>query len=209
MSDDQKPETRAEKEPLIPYADHEKAPAPLQKRLANYNARMGFYPNALRLYLHRPEIAGYLWGLNDAIMRDGTSTLDQQLKRKLGAYASKLNGCKYCTTHHCEVLKSPGGFGAEGWDLSDEELGDLLDGNPEPKSEFEQACFDFVEAASLDPTDMPQDVLDAVTIHLSPPQVVELASVVGFWKMYNTIHDSLNIPIEQHLLGRSETVGID
>jgi hypothetical protein len=35
---------------------------------------------------------------------------------------------------------------------------------------------------------------------LSPAQVVELACLVGFWKMYNTIHEALKIPIEEHLL---------
>jgi alkylhydroperoxidase family enzyme len=141
-------------------------------------------------------------------MRDPSSTLDQQLKRKLGAFASKINGCKYCTTHHCEILKSPGGFAAEGWDISDMELNALLEGSLAPDSEFEQACFDFVSSASFEPTDMPDEIFDRMKRLLSPAQIVELASLVGFWKMYNTIHDSLRIPIEQHLLARSETVGI-
>jgi hypothetical protein len=33
-----------------------------------------------------------------------------------------------------------------------------------------------------------------------PPQIVELACVVGFWKFYNAVHDSLHIPLESHLL---------
>ena len=36
--------------------------------------------------------------------------------------------------------------------------------------------------------------------HLTPPQIVELACVVGFWKFYNAVHDSLHIPIESELL---------
>jgi uncharacterized peroxidase-related enzyme len=199
----------SEKEPLIPYADSSSAPPHLQPMLLKYQERMGFLPNALRLYLHRPEIATPLWQLNDAVMRAETSTLDIGLKRRLGAFASKLNGCKYCTTHHCEVLKSPGGFGAEGWDMDDEELGALLDSEPVAASDFEQACFDFVAAATLEPNDVPDEVLDELKNHLSPAQIIELASVVGFWKMYNTIHDCLSIPIEQALLARSETVGID
>ena len=100
MSDKAEQLVSVEKEPLIPYANPERAPAELQELLKKYQARMGFCPNALRIYLHRPEIAAPMWKLNDVIMRDGSSTLNQQLKRKLGAYASKLNGCKYCTTHH-------------------------------------------------------------------------------------------------------------
>lgn len=197
-----------EKAPFIPYAEVEKAPPALKELLDRYVKRMGFLPNALRFYLHRPEIATVLWQLNDAIMRDPSSTLDQSLKRKLGALASKTNGCKYCTTHHCEVLRSPGGFGAEGWDISDDELGSLLDGHPEAKNELESACFEFVIAASHEPTDMPDEIFSRLKDQLSPEQIVELASLVGFWKMYNTIHDALRIPIEQNLLARSATVGI-
>lgn len=208
MSVVEAPAISKEKQPFIPYAPVESAPKGMKDLLDRYAQRMGFLPNALKFYLHRPEIAEVLWKLNDAIMRDKSSTLDQGLKRRLGAFASKVNGCKYCTTHHCEILKSPGGFGAEGWDISDGELGDLLDGNPKASSPFEQVCFDFVSAASFEPTDMPDDIFDRLSAELSPAQIVELASLVGFWKMYNTIHDSLRIPIEQHLLARSQTVGI-
>ena len=197
-----------EKEPFIPYAAAEGSTAYLRGVLDKYAERMGFLPNALRLYLHRPEIAEPLWKLNDAVMRDPSSTLDQQLKRKLGAVASKTNGCQYCTTHHCELLASPGGYAAEGWDLSEAELAALLNGEAVAANEFEQVCFDFVEAASFAPTEVPDAIMDRLKLQLSPPQIVELAALVGFWKMYNTIHDSLRIPIEQHLLPRSRTVGI-
>jgi alkylhydroperoxidase family enzyme len=117
-----KPESNAkqyEDAPFIPYADPAAAPEYMRDALAKYSERMGFIPNALRFYLHRPEIAAVLWDLNNKVMRDPSSTLDVGLKRRLGAYASRTNGCRYCTTHHCAILQSPGGFGAEGWDVSD------------------------------------------------------------------------------------------
>jgi len=43
---------------------------------------------------------------------------------------------------------------------------------------------------------------------LTPPQIIELACVVGFWKMYNTIHDSLRVPIEAHLLEQTGYVDV-
>ena len=48
---------------------------------------------------------------------------------------------------------------------------------------------------------MTDGILDELKNHLSPAQIVELACLVGFWKMYNTIHEALKIPIEEHLLG--------
>jgi hypothetical protein len=49
----------------------------------------GFLPNALKLYMQRPEIAETLWKLNSNLMRDPSSTLDQGLKRRLGAVAGQ------------------------------------------------------------------------------------------------------------------------
>lgn len=197
-----------EREPFIPYADPSGATPPMREMLERYEARMGWLPNALKFYLHRPPIAELLFRLNDAVMRDPSSTLDRELKRKCGALASKLNGCKYCTTHHCEILASPGGFAAEGWELAPAELDALLSAEPLARNRFEQVCFDFVAAASAEPTGVPDAIYERLTAELTPPQIVELAAVVGFWKMYNTIHDCLRVPIEQKLLDRSATVGI-
>ena len=188
-----------ENEPFIPYVEEKDYPESLKPVLDPYVARMGFLPNALKLYMHRPEIAGTLFKLNNNVMRDPSSTLDQGLKRRLGAIASKVNGCTYCTSHHCAILKTPAGVGSEGWGLTHEELIELMRGGDEPRDEMERACYDFVRAASSDPRTVPDDVYDRLKMHLTPPQIVELACVVGFWKMYNTVHDSLRVPLEEHL----------
>src|SRR5215475_12364427 len=95
--------------------------------------RMGFLPNALKLYAHRPEIAETLFRLNSLIMRDPSSTLDQFLKRKLAAIASKANGCTYCTAHSCAMLKAPRGPAPEGWGLSEDELREILSDDYQPE----------------------------------------------------------------------------
>lgn len=195
--------TQAEEEPFIPYVEPSEYPQSMAALLERYVGRMGFLPNAVRLYMHRPEIASTLFTLNDNVMRDESSALDQGLKRRLAALASKTNGCKYCTTHNCHILKSPGGFGAEGWDLGHEQLTAMLTGEEEPADDFERVCFDFVRAASEDPTAMPDEIYGRLAKLLSPPQIVELACLVGFWKFYNTVHDSLRIPIEAALLAET------
>jgi alkylhydroperoxidase family enzyme len=192
-----------EAQPFIPYVEEKDYPARLRPLLDPYVARMGFLPNALKLYMHRPEIAATLWRLNSNVMRDPPSTLEQGLKRRLGAVASKVNGCNYCTTHHCAILKAPVGIGSEGWGMTDEELASLMRGEVEPGNEMERVCFDFVRAASADPRAVPDDVHDRLNQHVTPPQIVELACVVGFWKMYNTIHDALRVPLEEHLVGQA------
>ena len=56
-----------------------------------------------------------------------------------------------------------------------------------------------MRAASADPGNVPDELRQRLKQHLTPSQIVELACVAGFWKFYNTIHDSLNIPLENHL----------
>ena len=188
-----------EKQPFIPYVAENDYPEHLKPVLAPYMKRMGFIPNALKLYMHRPEIAETLWKLNSNIMRDPSSTLDQSLKRRLSAICSKTNGCTYCTAHCCDMLKKPVAGVSEGWGMSRDEVTELVRGDLAPRDEVERACFDFARAASLDPASVPDEVFDRLKTLLTPPQIVELACVVGFWKMYNTIHDALRIPIEAHL----------
>ncbi len=194
------PRVLVEAEPFIPYVKEEDFAPNLRPVLEPYKKRMGFLPNALKLYAHRPEIAETLWSLNSKIMRDPSSTLDQFLKRKLAAVACATNGCAYCTAHSCSMLKKPRGAGAEGWGMSENELQQMIAGELEPANEFERACFDYVRAASEAPYAVPDEILQRLKQHLTPPQIIELACVVGFWKFYNTVHDSLHIPVESEVL---------
>ena len=194
-------------EPFIPYVPDDKVIERLRAVVEPYMKRMGFLPNALKLYAYRPEIAETLFRLNSNIMRDPSSTLDQFLKRKLSALASKTNGCAYCTAHCCNMLMRPQA-GAEGWGLSQDELLKILDDDYRPENPTEAACFKYVRLASTDPSNVPLQVLENLKKHLSPAQIVELACVVGFWKFYNTVHDSLHIPVEEHLLNDTRYVDV-
>ena len=100
-----KPKVLFEAEPFIPYMRETDFDPRLKPVIEPYKKRMGFLPNALKLYAYRPEIAETLWKLNSNIMRDPSSTLDQFLKRKLAAVACSINGCAYCTAHSCSMLK--------------------------------------------------------------------------------------------------------
>src|SRR3979409_1962023 len=120
-----KPKVLVEGEPFIPYVRDQDFAARRRPVVERYKKRMGFLPNALKLYAHRPEIAETLWSLNSKIMRDPTSTLDQLLKRKLAAVACATNGCAYCTAHSCSMLKKPQSEGFEGGGLSARERQDI------------------------------------------------------------------------------------
>lgn len=199
------PRLTSTEEPFIPYLPDAQVVERLRPIVEPYMQRMGFLPNALKLYAYRPEIAETLFRLNSNIMRDPSSTLDQLLKRKLAAVACKTNGCAYCTAHSCNMLLREKGP-SEGWGLTQDDLLQILDDDYQGENPMERACFTYVRAASTAPDAVPQEILDELKQHLSPPQIVELACVVGFWKFYNTVHDSLHIPVEEHLLNDTRYV---
>src|SRR5438105_7125144 len=148
------PRLTTEAEPLIPYVPDEDVVKKLGPTVQPYMKRMGFLPNALKLYAYRPEIAETLFKLNSNIMRDPSSTLDQFLKRKLAAVACKTNGCAYCTAHSCNMLMRPK-TGAEGWGLSQDDVVKIRDDDYKPDNEMERACFDYVRTASATPDSVP------------------------------------------------------
>src|SRR5258708_3646916 len=202
-----KPKVLFETDPFIPYLREQDFDTRLKPVAEPYKKRMGFLPNALKLYAYRPEIAETLFRLNSNIMRDPSSTLDQFLKRKLAAVACKTNGCAYCTAHSCNMLMRPK-TGAEGWGLSQDDLVKILDDDYRPENEMERACFDYVRTASATPDQVPMEILERRKKPRPPPQMVELACVVGFWKFYNAVHASLHIPVEEHLLSDPRYVDV-
>ncbi|MDE0061025.1 MAG: hypothetical protein OXI22_07620 [Defluviicoccus sp.] len=194
-----------EARPPIPYADRAALPENLAAAVDAYERRMGFLPNALRLYMHRPELLACLIRLNDTAMRDDSGHLDRGLKRRIAAFCSALNRSAYCVAHNSNTLAAAAGGEGEGWGCAQDDIEALLDAGYEPEDPVERACFAYARAATLDPANVPPELLERLAATLTPPQIVELACVVGFWKMYNTIHESLGVPIEAALLekGRS------
>src|SRR5256885_10069850 len=99
------PKVLFEAQPFIPYVREDDFDARLKPVVEPYKKRMGFLPNALKLYAYRPEIAETLWKLNSNIMRDPSSTLDQLFKRKLAAVACAPNSFASCTAHSFAMME--------------------------------------------------------------------------------------------------------
>ena len=195
-----------EHEPFIPYADRDALPEELAAPLAAYEKRMGFMPNALKLYMHRPELLALLIRLNDAVMRGPSGRLDAGLKRRIAAICSFLNKSAYCVPHNANTLTADADGDGEGWSFSDEDVKKLLDPAYAPDDPAEKAAIGYARAAARDPSGVPREVLDELAARMTPPQIVELACVVGFWTMYNSIHEALDVPIEEQLQGRTSFI---
>lgn len=198
-----------ENDAFISYADREELPKHLKELLTQYEARMGFMPNALKLYMHRPEILSCLIQLNNTVMRDTSSQLDDGLKRRIAAICSSLNKSKYCIAHNTNTLMGAKASGGEGWNYSEEDVRTLLSPDYEPENAVERAALAYAKAATMDPSNVPNAILADLSETMTPPQIVELACVVGFWGMYNSVHEALSIPIEKPVRDRTAFLEVE
>ncbi len=188
--------TTNDQQAFIDYApvgeNLEHVPITVRPQLFYYVARMGFLPNTLKLYLHTPWIAEHIFKLNNAVMRDERNSLSEHLKYRLALLASRDNECPYCTAHNVLTLKRR-------WEHGDEELEHILNLD-EPADEREAVAMEFVHQASLDPAGVTDELRAKLANHFSNQEVMEIVLIVGFWKMYNTMHLAMAAPIEDPAL---------
>jgi AhpD family alkylhydroperoxidase len=170
--------SEGDSEAFIPYpaiGEHlEFIPISARPEVHYYISRMAFLPNAIKMYLHNPWSAEHLMRFNNAVMRSEQGSLSEEFKYRLAIVASRDNECTYCTAHHAATLKRR-------WQYSEDDLDRVLSLD-QPADEREAVAFEFVHQASLE--------------HYTPSEVMEIVLVMGFWKMYNTMHTAMGVPLE-------------
>ncbi len=185
-----------ESEAFIPYPPIgetlEHVPINVRPEVHYYISRMAFMPNAIKLYLHNPWSADPLIKLNNQIMRSEQGSLSEEFKYRLALIASRDNECTYCTAHHAKTLQRR-------FEYSDDDLSSVLSLD-EPTDEREAAAFEFVHQASLDPAGVTDEMRARLAEHFTPGECMEIVLVMGFWKMYNTMHTAMGVPIEDPVL---------
>lgn len=189
-------EAVAATEPAIPFVDPESLDPETRALHDRIGAAIGYVPNSMLTYLHRPQIAAAFLGLSSAIYGVDDGSLPMSVQSKLGVICSAINGCAYCTSHQCNVLQNPAAQAGAQAGLSDSEVERLISGDEKGSDPVEQACFAYARAASYDPNSVSPEMLADLRAQLTPAQIVQLAAIVGMWKLFNTIHDSLHLPIE-------------
>lgn len=191
-------------EAFIPYApigeDLEHIPIHVRPELHYYISRMGFLPNTLKLYMHVPWAAEWLYKLNNAIMRDERNGLDEHFKYRLSLIASRDNECEYCTAHHVVTLKRR-------WGEADDDVQKTLRFE-DAADEREEAAYAFVHQASLDPAGVTDEMRAELARHYNPQEVMEIVLVMGFWKMYNTMHTAMAAPLEEPVKDYADWINI-
>jgi uncharacterized peroxidase-related enzyme len=189
-----------ETQPFFPYADLATLPPDLRRLLQAYEERMGFLPNALRMYAHSPHILKQIIRTNNTVMRHTSNSLDEEFKYRMSFIISRNHGCRYCCAHHADTLRTR--FGCD-----DTDLRDILQLR-RPRSEREAAAWAFAHAASRGPEHTSDEHRGALAAFFTPEEIVEIAATLGFWAFYNRIHANLDVPIEAHLLSEAGWVDV-
>jgi AhpD family alkylhydroperoxidase len=190
---------------FIPYPpigeNLEHTPIHVRPDVYYYRARMGFFPNAIKLYLHVPWIAEHMFRMNNGLMRDERNGLDEELKYRLAFVASRTNDCPYCVAHHACTLERR-------WNYSERQIAATLD-PAAPRNEREAVAMEFVRQASKDAAGVTDDLRSRLAQHFKPHEVMEVVLLVGFWKMYNLMHVAMNVPIEDLVTDYKDWVTFD
>jgi alkylhydroperoxidase family enzyme len=188
--------------PTIPFVNIDDLDLESRSLIERAASMGGFTPHSMLTHFHRPDIAKTVFQLMMTVFLSPNSSLPNSLKHKLSVICTTVNGCVYCTSHQCmaaQIRRGATGLPAqniEGAALSEEEILKLASGEDQGKDSLERACFAFARAASYDPHSVSEQMLDDLKKTLSTPQIVELAFVVSAWKLANTLHDILHIPVE-------------
>jgi alkylhydroperoxidase family enzyme len=187
--------------PVIAFVDAGQLDPEVLALYTRINASVGFVPNSMKTYLHRPKVAAALLDMSLAIYGEDDDSLPMPIQAKLGLVCSSVNGCAYCTTHQCSLLQTPTPhrIGGLSLGLSDDQVSALISGADEGGDARERACFAYARTASRDANAVSDEILSALRAHLTPGQIIQLAAIVGMWKLFNTVHDSLHLPIEAQM----------
>ncbi len=92
------------------------------------------------------------------------------------------------------------------WGYGERDLLDLL--HLEPTDERERVAFEFVHQATLHPKGVTGDLRRRLAAAFTPQEVMEIVLVVGFWKMYNTMHTAMGMPLEDPVAAEAKWVEV-
>jgi len=167
----------------------EKGSSPAVAELAAFfDETLGFTPNSVLTMQRRPEIAEAFINLNKAVMMNAGRVTAEQ-KRFIGMLTSLATGCRYCQAHTA--------LAAQRYGASQARLDAIWDYQSSPLfSDAERAAFNFAIAAASVPNAVTQELGDALHVHWSDEEIVEILGVVALFGFLNRWNDSMGTSLE-------------
>jgi AhpD family alkylhydroperoxidase len=116
----------------------------------------------------------------------GESAVDLATKELVTLRVSELSGCRYCLAAHRPLALEAG--------LSADEVEAVCGGSPAALDERQRAIVDWVDAVTLDPAGVDDELTARVLDHVRDDQLVELTLLAGAIRMLNQYCTAFDIP---------------
>lgn len=169
----------------VPLPSPEEAPAEVQRLFDAFMRERGNVPNLFRAASLRPPIVLTLFAHLRAVT--GPGEVPVLLKELLTVRVSQLNSCGYCLASHTALSRK---YGA-----SDSQMSALEGGRYEPFEPSWRAAFAFADAMTPTQGDVTDEIYAELARWWTPPQIVEITSVIGFFNYFNRFAEALRIPV--------------
>ena len=160
-----------------------------EDRFKRYDEIRGFLPNSILTMARRPNIAEAFMALNQAVLYEGT--VPEALKMMVALMTSMATGCRYCQGHMANlshVYDVPDGKIAAIWDCENSDL----------FTDAERAALVFAREAAGVPNTVEAHHFDALKVHFSEAEIVELTASVALFGYLNRWNDTMATEMEAH-----------
>jgi uncharacterized peroxidase-related enzyme len=171
--------------PRIPLPEPEDATPDVKPLFDAFMRERGNVPNLFRAASLRPPIVLTLFAHLRAVT--GPGEVPVLLKELLTVRVSQINSCGYCLASHTALSRKHG--------ATDEQLEGLGVGKFEGFEPGWQAAFAFAEAMTPTGGDVTDEIYGELARWWTPPQIVEITTVIGFFNYFNRFAEALRIPV--------------
>jgi len=167
----------------LPYVDPDKA-SPAVKKIF---AKLPMHLNIFRMVANSETTFRPFLGLGTALL--SSETFDPKLRELVILHVGKISNGNYEWTQHVPIAQA---VGASDEQIKAIEAGDVEAGCFDP---VERACLAFTTevAASCRASDA---TFAAAREHLSPAQIVELITIIGFYRMVAMLTEATEVDID-------------
>lgn len=177
----------------IQPVEKEHAPEIVRRIYEALEQRAGSVSDFTKMLAHKPEVLRAFNQLFAAVMME--DALSRRLKELAFLRVSILNGCAYCVHSHTASGKRRG--------LTDEQIAALKEPGGERREDLftaeERAILRFADLLRSYPGNIESEDLDALAVHLSEEQVIELVLTIATASWTNIVNDGLQTPVPQVL----------
>jgi len=169
----------------VPLPPLEDAEPEVQRLFDAFMRERGNVPNLFRAASLRPPIVLTLFAHLRAVT--GPGEVPVLLKELLTVRVSQLNSCAYCLASHTALSRKHG--------ATDEQLSSVGDGHFDGFEPGWRAALAFADAMTPTGGDVTDESYAELARWWTPPQIVEITSVIGFFNYFNRFAEALRIPV--------------